>query len=167
MIKTIYLDMDGVLANFDGRYRELFGQAPPEKSVKSEETSHHWDEFVQGKNYRTLDWNPGGEKLWRFIKYSVDHERITVKILSSTGGGKYHEEVAKQKQRWLADHGIHFRAIFVESKKLKAQYANPESILVDDRKEVITPFNKAGGHGILHTNTEETIKQLKSLIRSH
>jgi hypothetical protein len=44
---------------------------------------------------------------------------------------------------------------------LKAQYAHPTIILVDDTDYVIDGFVKAGGIGILHSDVNETISKLK------
>jgi hypothetical protein len=37
-------------------------------------------------------------------------------------------------------------------------------LLIDDAKENITQFIEAGGHGILHTDAVDTIKQLEEYI---
>ena len=45
----------------------------------------------------------------------------------------------------------------------KQNYANPNSILIDDRESNIDQWVKAGGIGILHTDTTSTINKLKEL----
>ena len=45
----------------------------------------------------------------------------------------------------------------------KQNYANPDSILIDDRVSNIDQWVKAGGIGILHTDTVSTINKLKEL----
>ena len=45
----------------------------------------------------------------------------------------------------------------------KQNYADPNSILIDDRKSNIDQWVKAGGIGILHTDTASTIEKLKEL----
>ena len=49
------------------------------------------------------------------------------------------------------------------SAKDKAQYASPNAILIDDRSKAIDPWVDMGGIGILHTNTNNTIEQLKQI----
>ena len=45
----------------------------------------------------------------------------------------------------------------------KQNYAAPNHILIDDRESNIDQWIKAGGIGILHTDTASTIKKLKEL----
>ena len=47
--------------------------------------------------------------------------------------------------------------------KQKQQLATSESILIDDRQINIDQWEDAGGIGILHTSTNNTISQLKEL----
>lgn len=46
----------------------------------------------------------------------------------------------------------------------KWEYAAPNTILVDDRIKFVEPFIANGGHGILHTNSEKTIKELRDIV---
>lgn len=45
----------------------------------------------------------------------------------------------------------------------KARYANNKSILIDDSLRNIDLFAKAGGYGILHISSVNTIKQIKNI----
>ena len=47
---------------------------------------------------------------------------------------------------------------------LKAEYANPESVLIDDTSSIINDFNAAGGYGILHKEVGETLTILRGLL---
>lgn len=162
MIKKIYLDMDGVIANFEKRYTEMFLKTPKEARDKKE-FNPHWTEFVMTEQFKTLDWWPDGEKFLEFIK-TLD---IEVEILSSSGGAKYHSLVEKQKLYWLEQRGIFYKANIVSGRRKKKEYATPDSILVDDTLDVIEDFNAAGGIGILHKDADETIKIIKSLINKN
>ena len=81
MIEKIYLDLDGVLCNFEKRYIELYNEAP---SVMREKklSSKNWHNFVQTKQFEKLEYFPGAKDL---IKY-VNKTKIPVEILSSSGG---------------------------------------------------------------------------------
>lgn len=161
MIKKIYLDMDGVLCDFEKRYFHLFDETPGETRDKKN-FNPNWKVFVKGENFATLDWYPGGKELLSFIKkYPVD-----VEILSSSGGEKFHGEVTVQKIKWLRSHGINYKANIVPGRKHKKDYATPEMILIDDTPDVIESFNKAGGHGILHKDISKTKEMLKKLLAS-
>lgn len=152
----IYLDMDGVLTDFDKRYEELFGERPvdPEKNRK-----HFWDnwkKFVDGKNFETLEVHPGAYALMQTVKSL----KVPYEILSSSGGGYSHDEVIEQKKKWLEKHGINVPANFVPGGKHKAAYAKPSHILVDDMEKNITAYRNAGGPAIHHTDVSKTVREL-------
>ena len=70
----------------------------------------------------------------------------------------------KQKKVWLKRHHIDFTANIVPGRHLKANYAKPDVILIDDTTDVIDDFNRAGGIGILHKDTAKTIKIVQSIL---
>lgn len=151
MIDKIYLDLDGVLCNFEKRYIELYNESP---SVMREKklSSKTWHDFVQTKQFEKLEYYPGAQDL---IKY-VNKTKIPVEILSSSGGKLYYKEVEAQKKKWLKRHNINYPVNIVTGRKEKAKYATPNTILIDDTPEVIDHFEDAGGIGILHKNYGNT-----------
>ena len=91
---------------------------------------------------------------------------MTVEILSSSGGARFHFEVVEQKDFWLRTHGIFYKINIVPGRKFKAEYAKPNVVLIDDTKEIIDSFNAAGGIGILHKDVNITIEKLESLLNT-
>jgi hypothetical protein len=160
-MKTLYLDMDGVLCFFEKRFRELFNTMG-ERNRK--DFDKNWPSFIQGKNFEDLEKFPGCDKLLAFAKDLQDNHGIKVEILSSSGGEKFHSEVTAQKIKWLCDNGITFKANIVPGSSKKAALATPDAVLVDDTDYVIDAYVKAGGIGILHTDADETIEKLKSML---
>ena len=76
----------------------------------------------------------------------------------------FRSEVKRQKKVWLKRHHIDFTANIVPGRALKATYAKPDVILIDDTEDVIDDFNIAGGIGILHTDTAKTIAIVQSIL---
>lgn len=158
-IKTIYLDMDGVLCDFDRRWHMLFGEAPAQTRAKNK-FSPNWDVFVTTGQFATLDPIPG----WYLLYEKLQSYDVNLEILSSSGGQKYHAEVTEQKKKWLKDRGINIPVNTVPGRRLKANYATASSLLIDDTPDVIMGFHEAGGYAIQHDSAERTIKMLEGFF---
>ena len=157
----IYLDMDGVVANFEKRYIELFNESPG-SSRDRKEFSNNWTKFIEGKHFETLDWWPGGPELITYL----GKNNLVVEILSSSGGNKYHDLVVEQKKNWIKTFNLpeQWKINIVAGRKKKAEFATPDSVLIDDTLDVIEAFNKAGGIGIHHKDVGNTIMLLNILL---
>jgi len=163
-MKKLYLDMDGVIANFEKRYEELFSQTPAEgRDLK--QFGRNWPIFVNGDNFATLEKWPGADELLEFVEYIRNNHGVEVEILTSSGGHTFHDEVSGQKTRWLATHGITYKPNIVPGRVHKSKYATPDTVLIDDTPDVIENFNAAGGIGILHKDLGQTFEQLKTLLK--
>ena len=152
--------MDGVLCNFEKRFTDLYGKDALGARDRKNFTTN-WPNFIMDGNFESLEWFPGGKELLDFIQNETDWE---VEILSSSGGEKFHSEVAAQKVMWLCDKGIPYKANIVPGRKHKTAYATPETILIDDTEDIIVNFNAAGGVGILHKDINETLAKLRTLL---
>lgn len=151
-MKTIFLDMDGVLCDFDSHWLNLFGRTPLGSRDKKE-FSGDWDTFVSTRQFENLPWHKTGQELLLFVRSLSD---VKIEMLTSSGGKKHHDSVESQKRIWLKKNSIAYKPNVVPGRRIKAEYANEDTILIDDTPDVIEAFNKAGGIGILHHDIEET-----------
>lgn len=150
----IYCDVDGVLANFDKGFKELTGYLPKDYEVKfgidefwkaiPEDTTKFWAE---------LEWMEDGKQLWDYIK------KYNPMLLSAPSRA---ETSKLGKKEWVAKElpGV---KLILKGAKYKHEYAKPHSILIDDRKDNIERWKNAGGIGIYHTSTQDTINQLNQI----
>jgi len=152
-----YLDLDVVIADFDKRYVELYGEKSAKMTVKSEK---QFQEFIGGQNFATLDLYPGALNLLKSIRQCP----VPTEILSSSASPENHDEISRQKKIWLDTHQITFHPIFVPGKHLKAQYAKPNSILIDDDTQNIEDWKDKKGIGILHKNWFSTMCILRMYV---
>lgn len=158
-ISMIYVDMDGVIADFSKRYKEKF-KVTPEETRSNKEFGGYFKKFIDDGEFSTLDLMPDAHELLSFLNTL----HVPKEILSSTARPENHGMIAPQKQMWLLKHNILYKGNFVPGKSLKYRFATPHSIIIDDTKSVIDDWNKAGGIGILHKNAESTIAMLKKYI---
>jgi len=150
----IYLDMDGVLVDFDQQFKDLTGMAP--RDFEAKHGSKGFWEAIETAGvgfWRGMKWMPGGEELYnRVAKY--DHA-----LLSSPS----RSETSKiGKRLWRRDKTPSTKLILSRS-YLKKNYASPLSILIDDRESNIKQWEDAGGIGILYISPNQVNKALEKL----
>lgn len=144
--------MDGVLSDFEGRYRELFNTEPGEK--RDSKFGERWRVLVDDEHFASFDLFSGAETL---LEYLDSKTTVQKAILSSTGGFADHDAISDQKREWLWTYGVEYPAIFVPGKQYKPGYADADSILIDDTLSIITNFQNAGGSAVHHVNVDDTI----------
>ncbi len=163
----LYLDMDGVIANFDEAYNAIQTTSADGRKFRKA--------VMENSIFSDLNFMPDAEQLLTFVKTLKD---IDIEILTSMGTFDpfVGQEVRRQKKQWLKERNINYKPNFVRTKTEKAKYAlNPTiaettlgkflpNILVDDSPGCIDPFIAAGGRGILHTSAATTIPLLEATI---
>jgi hypothetical protein len=152
----IYLDMDGCITDFDKRFTSL----NPEKLSPSQYQTKYgiekfWN-FIDKENgvkfWVGIPWMKDGKQLWDYIK---KYEPI---ILSAPSRNN---ESRLGKRLWMKNNLPGIKLILAAANK-KQNYSRKNSILIDDRPDNIEQWRSQGGKGILHVNTEDTIKQLQA-----
>jgi len=150
----IYSDMDGVITDFNNRYKKYAGMMPSEYEKKFGKDKFWELADAEGVAFWVgMPWMEDGKNYWNYIK---DYD---VELLSSPSRS---ETSRLGKRLWVRNNlpGIKLTLAQAYNKK---NYAEPNHILIDDRKSNIEQWIKAGGIGILHTSAEDTINQLKAL----
>lgn len=157
---VLYCDLDGVLFHWDGRVKELLGD-----QFETASKGHKWaaitkyDADVQ-PFYETLPKFDDTDQLWTFITSTFEFYNI----LSACGSTP--KNAADQKRRLVRAHFGEVNTIIVKKGPDKAMYANPKSILIDDRDDrVLVPWRAAGGIAVKHTSALDTIEQLKKILQ--
>ena len=67
MIKKIYLDMDGVLSDFEKQFGDLYG-AEALKNRDRKLWTEQWPDFIENKQFEVLPKFPGCDELLTFIR---------------------------------------------------------------------------------------------------
>jgi hypothetical protein len=150
---TIYCDLDGVLVDFDKGYKDLTGMTTQEANSQGDKV--FWEPIKKAgeKYWVDLEWMPKGKQLWNYIK------QYNPKLLSAPSREK---SSRTGKQKWV-DNNLPGVKLILANAVDKQNYSGENQILIDDREKNIEQWRSKGGTGILHTSTEDTIKQLKEL----
>ena len=149
----IYVDMDGVLVDFDGGYEKLTGMTTREADKKGPEFFWKPISKAGAKWWITLNWMSDGKQLWDYVK------KYNPELLSAPS----REEASKMGKRIWVKRELPGAKLILRSADKKQEFASPTSILIDDREKNIEQWEAAGGIGILHTDASSTIKKLKEL----
>ncbi len=160
---TCYVDMDGVLADFDKGFYDISGGIESNK-VSDSELWSIIDAYGKSKFFSELPWMVDGKELWSFVIQNF----LNVKILSALGKtDKVDKLTSTGKREWLS-HNIPSLTeddiILVDNKHQKKRWSKPGDIIIDDTEIVIQEWNKKGGIGILHKTAAETINILKRYV---
>ena len=159
----VYLDMDGVLADFDKRFESIAGMKPKEFENKYG-TKAFWnliDEENKISFWVGIPTMPGAADLVDAVK-DYNYE-----LLTSPSAKK---QSYLGKILWVKNHtGDVFpskpRINFKKAKEkhlVKPQLAKTD-ILIDDREDTIGRWNAAGGTGIVYKNISQVLNDLGKL----
>ena len=163
-LDKIYLDMDGVLADFERGVRELCNfeaeKTQDEDPVRDELM---WAEIKKIDHfYSKLEPLPGAKELFDLIygKYGEKCEILTG-IPKARRGIKHSAEDKTEWVRRILSETVKVNTVFKAEKKNFV--AGKGSVLIDDLEKTIIEWRESGGTGILHTDPESTLAQLKEL----
>lgn len=148
----VFLDLDGVFADFDRRVKHLTGKHPSQL-----DRAHLWKMVNADKRFfAELELIEGCMLLWEATK---DLEPI---FLTGAPSSKVFQQ---QKREWVSRiFGLEL-IVHVVPKRLKQDFSGPHKVLIDDTPENIEQWIARGGHGILHTGDHaSTVRALQQLL---
>ncbi|MCP4899884.1 MAG: hypothetical protein GY906_23195 [bacterium] len=152
MTRQLFLDMDGVLADFDEGYEQAFG-VRPDKGIDNVD----WELVRRTENfYRDLPAMPDMQRLWDFCRA---YDPI---VLTGVPWGV--PEAADNKRAWVAKNlGENVEIRCVASRE-KVKHCKPGDVLVDDWEKYKHLWVDAGGVWITHTSAAGSIAELLPLF---
>ena len=160
---TVYLDMDGVLADFFGGVEKLYGV-------------QHWKELTSDKTkdlkQEVINRITGTDFFATLPKFeSAD---ALVDMVKKFTGGKFsintsplrgdNENSAKYKKIWISNNIDAPDEIIVTGRKetyAKDKATGTPNILIDDRPVNIERFRNAGGYGILYQANRDPLSKVQ------
>ena len=166
----VYVDMDGVLADFFGGVEKLYGV-------------EHWKELTSNKDegglkqevinritgtdfFATLTEFPTSDQLIAMVKKFTGG---TFSILTSPLRGD-HENSTKYKKLWINQHIANPEQVIVTGRKeayAKDKASGTPNILIDDRPTNIERWQNAGGYGILYQANRDQLTKVQQALNDY
>ncbi len=149
-MRQLYLDCDGVLADFEKGATALLGMGP-----RAFEHRHglgkFWQKLASAPDfYFSLPLMPDAMQLFDAVKH------LDPIILTGLPRGNW---AADQKMRWAAEHFPGVRMITCMARD-KRNHAGRGDVLVDDTIKHAHLWEGAGGVFIHHKSAEESLREL-------
>ena len=166
---TVYLDMDGVLADFFGGVEKMYGV-------------EHWKQLTNDKTKdlkkEVIDRITGSDFFATLPKFPTADALID--MVKKFTGGKFsintsplrgdHENSAKYKKIWISNNIERPDEIVVTGRKesyAKDKASGTPKILIDDRPVNIERWQGAGGYGILYQANRDSLTKVKDALENY
>lgn len=158
-MKTIYIDMDGVVADFNAFIGSVLGR--PVKWTDRSITPEEWEVVAAIDNvYYHLPLLKDATKLVGYCSQFKDEYRV--EFLTALPSKKLMPEVAGDKQKWVDKYFPGYKVNFGPYSTDKWKWCKPGDILIDDRSSnIIDWYEKGKGIGIYY---KENITHTLSII---
>lgn len=152
----IFCDMDNVLVGFSIAFEKL-GYGSPEEFKEGHRDQEFWNiiKYKTEHFWLDLEWMPDGKELWNFI------EKYSPTLLSTPAPVWADPNCANDKKKWVKRE---LKSVPLILSRNKADYAEENTILIDDMDKNLIPWKENGGIAIKHTSAADTIRQLKKII---
>ena len=146
----IYVDMDGVLADFNRHYLRIFGYTPKRPGGTDWKAIRAHEGF-----YATIPRMPDLDVLWDRL---YPHKPIVL-----TGVPSSVPEAEANKRAWLVKHITPDTEVIYCRAKDKHTYCQPGDLLIDDYERHRLAWLDAGGVWITHKSAQNTCERLTEM----
>lgn len=152
----LFLDLDGVLADFDAGVINLFGMTAAEFEARHG-LREFWRRIAKAPNfYGTLPQMADARRLFDAVAH------LAPTILTGLPLGNW---AAPQKVAWV---GKHFPGVPIITcmARDKHKFMDPGDVLVDDRENHRAAYEREGVLFVHHRSAEESLRQLAIIFPS-
>jgi hypothetical protein len=162
-MKTLYLDMDGVVADFDAYARDTLGLLPSGGMYPS----HIWKQLAaDDRLYLNLPLTPYANQLVAHCQEFCQKRNYQFLFLTAIPKGNDMHWAIWDKVLWAQKHFPGIPVHFGPYSKDKYVHCQPGDILIDDRLSNIQEWQAASGVAIRHQDISTTLLELEKLDQS-
>jgi len=146
----LFLDCDGVLADFEGHAQSILHE-DVNVALKRDDQELVWQTLQQSEVFRHLPVREDGRKLFRAMRH------LHPIILTGCPPGGWAEQ---QKREWAAKHFPDVPIITCASKDKRDFLERPGDILIDDYQKFRGLWEAAGGIFVHYRTADRTLRDL-------
>jgi len=159
-MKTLYLDMDGVVADFDEYAARTLG-VPPSSGIYPDEV---WYKLATNQRlYRDLIKTSYADQLVEECKDFTLTKEYNLYFLTAVPKGNDVKWSFYDKVLWAQKYYPDIPVMFGPYSKDKWQHCKAGDILIDDRQSNIDEWRAAGGIAIHHVGIDSTLYEISRL----
>nr|CAI3971121.1 5'-3' deoxyribonucleotidase [Ochrobactrum phage ORM_20] len=155
MAHNIFIDLDGVMADFDGYFFKRFGRV-----CQIMEDDEMWS-LIDSEEPNFFLNLPLMENSIEIFAKTLEYAELAPIFLTACPKHTYHA-AAEQKKEWvkrnICERSLVLPVLGGANKRCFLQ--NRGDVLIDDFEKNIIPWIQNGGHGIHHKSVEDTKQQL-------
>jgi len=153
----LFVDIDGVIADFD-EYALRISGIPPRKGVYN---SQEWQKIAENPRlYRDLIKTKYADELILQCKNFCEINNYELIFLTAVPKGNDIHYAFYDKVCWVLKYFPDIPVHFGPHSKDKHTHCDDNDILIDDRESNIQEWREAGGTAIHHENLTDTIREL-------
>lgn len=167
---TLYLDMDGVLADFNALARQTLNATSQDEhaaAARGRWPDEEWRKLKDVPNfYRILPKTDIADDLVTLARCFRDQLGWRIRALTAIPKGNDMPDAFQDKLEWMQEHYPDIRVYFGPYSKDKQRHAQPGDYLVDDRVDNCREWTEAGGVAIKVDDTDrrKALDQLQSVF---
>jgi len=155
---TLYLDMDGVVADFNGYASEILNK---QQIVHDRWDDEDWNVLKENPRlYRNLKKTKEADIIVEFCKTYCKKNKYQLLFLTAVPKANDVSWAFYDKVLWIQEHYSDIPVMFGPYSKDKHTHCMPGDILIDDRTSNIHEWNSVGGIGLLYKNNFEEIRNI-------
>lgn len=156
MNRRLFLDLDGVLADFDTAVQSLLGMSADEYQA-AHSVRDFWFQIRRADEfYNRLPEMPDARELFDAVAH------LEPVVLTGLPIGNW---AAPQKRAWVARHFPGTPVITTMAREKHLHLTGPD-VLVDDRDRYRSAWEDAGGHFVHHRDARTSLRALSDLFPS-
>ena len=167
---TLYLDMDGVLADFNALARERLGATAQDQAAAARRGRWPEEEWARLREiphfYKILPKTAFADQLVARARQFRDQLGWQLYVLTAIPKGNDMPDAFQDKIEWMQQYYPDIPVRFGPYSHDKQRHARPGDLLVDDRVSNCSEWTAAGGHAIKvdDHNPEQALRELEDLL---